>query len=613
MEEEYNVAKNKNFKGLIIGGAILLVLIIAVVAALVITSQPKFIIGKAIDKIVYMDNDYNSKVMEAELKLSLDSKDENVKELSDEIKKCKLTIGQQIDNKSKKAISELGLTYDNKDVISGQIIYTDDTTYLYLKDLFDKYIDLDSEEMNEMAETLLFNDAITKDEKNVQKKAVNIIKNELKKQIKEDGSFSKSTEKLEGEKANKATVKFSKKEWNNVLINTLSELSENKDYLDCFKESKEDTIKELKSSLEEKNTSDNGTIEISVYTKGLLKQFKGIEIKFDDQDEDQAGSLKIVKKDKENYSYSLIANDNEVTGTAKIISEDNKKSKEKNTNIIITVNTEELGTITLSAKYNEKTDVSIDSVKIKDSIKASELTDSDTEQLMNNLKTRPLIGDIINSMSSNLLSGNLSFNSNEDDDDDDNKLTMKVNGEDAPVTKITLGDGSVIYPNSNDDNDDNDTTNGNTTSISSGKNYVENGDITVEYSVPSGYTTTSTSKNYIYYTKRNGDISKYATVAIKWKTEADYKKDIESRVNNYKKDASYKNVTLEPEQTIKQGNKQFKYQVLSYEYGSTNTKYQYVFLYTSINNKYMYNVELNTIRGTVDTSDIKTFANITIK
>lgn len=606
MEEEYNVAKNKNFKGLIIGGAILLVLIIAVVATLVITSQPKFIIGKVIDKIVYMDNDYNSKVMEAELKLSLDSKDENVKELSDEIKKCKLTIGQQIDNKSKKAISELGLTYDNKDVISGQIIYTDDTTYLYLKDLFDKYIDLDSEEMNEMIETLLFNDAITKDEKNVQKKAVNIIKNELKKQIKENGSFSKSTEKLEGEKANKATVKFSKKEWNNVLINTLSELSENKDYLDCFKESKEDTIKELKSSLEEKNTSDNGTIEISVYTKGLLKQFKGIEIKFDDQD------VKIVKKDKENYSYSLIANDNEVTGTAKIISEDNKKSKEKNANIIITVNTEEVGTVTLSAKYNEKTDVSIDSVKIKDSIKASELTDSDAEQLMNKLKTRPLIGDIINSISSNLLSGNLSLNSNEDDDNNDNKLTMKVNGEDAPVTEITLGDGTVIYPNSNDD-DNNDAANGNTTSTSTGKGHVENGGIAVEYSVPSGYTTSSTSKNYIYYTKRNGDISKYATVAIKWNTEADYKKDIESRVNNYKKDASYKNVTLEPEQTIKQGNKQFKYQVLSYEYGSTNTKYQYVFLYTSINNKYMYNVELNTIRGTVDTSDIKTFANITIK
>lgn len=607
MEEEYNVAKNKNFKGLIIGGAILLVLIIAVVAALVITSQPKFIIGKAIDKIVYMDNDYNSKVMEAELKLSLDSKNENVKELSDEIKKCKLTIGQQIDNKSKKAISELGLTYDNKDVISGQIIYTDDTTYLYLKDLLDKYIDLDSEEMNKMVETLLFNDDITKNEKNNQKKAVNIIKNELKKQIKENGSFSKSTEKLEGEKANKATVKFSKKEWNNVLINTLSELSENKDYLDCFKESKEDTIKELKSSLEEKNTSDNGTIEISVYTKGLLKQFKGIEIKFDDQD------VKIVKKDKENYSYSLIANDNEVTGTAKIISEDNKKSKEKNANIIITVNTEEVGTVTLSAKYNEKTDVSIDSVKIKDSIKASELTDSDAEQLMNKLKTRPLIGDIINSISSNLLSGNLSLNSNEDDDNNDNKLTMKVNGEDAPVTEITLGDGTVIYPNSNDDDDDNNTTNGNTTSTSTGKNYVENGGIAVEYSVPSGYTTSSTSKNYIYYTKRNGDISKYATVAIRMKTESNYKKEIESKVNNYKKDASYKNVTLEPEQTIKQGNKQFKYQVLSYEYGSTNTKYQYVFLYTSINSEYIYNVELNTTRGTVDTSDIKTFANITIK
>lgn len=607
MEEEYNVAKNKNFKGLIIGGAILLVLIIAVVAALVITSQPKFIIGKAIDKIVYMDNDYNSKVMEAELKLSLDSKNENVKELSDEIKKCKLTIGQQIDKKSKKAISELGLTYDNKDVISGQIIYTDDTTYLYLKDLLDKYIDLDSEEMNKMVETLLFNDDITKNEKNNQKKAVNIIKKELKKQIKENGSFSKSTEKLEGEKANKATVKFSKKEWNNVLINTLSELSENKDYLDCFKDSKEDTIKELKSSLEEKNTSDNGTIEISVYTKGLLKQFKGIEIKFDDQD------VKIVKKDKENYSYSLIANDNEVTGTAKIISEDNKKNKEKNANIIITVNTEEVGTVTLSAKYNEKTDVSIDSVKIKDSIKASELTDSDAEQLMNKLKTRPLIGDIINSISSNLLSGNLSLNSNEDDDNNDNKLTMKVNGEDAPVTEITLGDGTVIYPNSNDDDDDNNTTNGNTTSTSTGKNYVENGGIAVEYSVPSGYTTSSTSKNYIYYTKRNGDISKYATVAIRMKTESNYKKEIESKVNNYKKDASYKNVTLEPEQTIKQGNKQFKYQVLSYEYGSTNTKYQYVFLYTSINSEYIYNVELNTTRGTVDTSDIKTFANITIK
>lgn len=607
MEEEYNVAKNKNFKGLIIGGAILLVLIIAVVAALVITSQPKFIIGKAIDKIVYMDNDYNSKVMEAELKLSLDSKNENVKELSDEIKKCKLTIGQQIDKKSKKAISELGLTYDNKDVISGQIIYTDDTTYLYLKDLLDKYIDLDSEEMNKMVETLLFNDDITKNEKNNQKKAVNIIKKELKKQIKENGSFSKSTEKLEGEKANKATVKFSKKEWNNVLINTLSELSENKDYLDCFKDSKEDTIKELKSSLEEKNTSDNGTIEISVYTKGLLKQFKGIEIKFDDQD------VKIVKKDKENYSYSLIANDNEVTGTAKIISEDNKKSKEKNANIIITVNTEEVGTVTLSAKYNEKTDVSIDSVKIKDSIKASELTDSDAEQLMNKLKTRPLIGDIINSISSNLLSGNLSLNSNEDDDNNDNKLTMKVNGEDAPVTEITLGDGTVIYPNSNDDDDDNNTTNGNTTSTSTGKNYVENGGIAVEYSVPSGYTTSSTSKNYIYYTKRNGDISKYATVAIRMKTESNYKKEIESKVNNYKKDASYKNVTLESEQTIKQGNKQFKYQVLSYEYGSTNTKYQYVFLYTSINSEYIYNVELNTSRGTVDTSDIKTFANITIK
>lgn len=91
-------------------------------------------------------------------------------------------------------------------------------------------------------------------------------------------------------------------------------------------------------------------------------------------------------------------------------------------------------------------------------------------------------------------------------------------------------------------------------------------------------------------------------------------KDIDWEYDYYKENSSYKNVTLGELKTVKAGNTEFKYQILSYESNSEyyNEKYQKAYAWCNLDNEHVYSVELESTDKEISEDIIKGFLNINI-
>ena len=202
VNENFNEKKPKN-KGLLVGGIIALIIVVslALVYFLVLT-KPEFIFGKAIDKIFEVQSEnYNSIKMGANIKASIDANDASMQAQLAEVEKYSVKVGAQMDVKAKQEIVELGLEYDNKSVIDAQIYYNNGDMYTYFEGIFDKYIQIDTDEETKQQMNEIFEMASPGKSKDAEK-VTKIIRDEIKTQIKELGEFEK----------NKTTISVGKNE-----------------------------------------------------------------------------------------------------------------------------------------------------------------------------------------------------------------------------------------------------------------------------------------------------------------------------------------------------------------------------------------------------------------
>ena len=567
-------------KGKIIIGIILAIILIAIIALVVmyflVFSKPEMIFSKLIDNLNTVDMaTFDTIKVDSEIKSSFEAEDESLNEQLQELNKFTISVGAQMDYQNQGEIVDLGLTYDDESVINGRLYYTNGTLYAYLEDIFDKYIsvDLDEEQENELKE--LFDLTTIQNKKNNAKIALSIIGNELKEQIINNGTFEKNKVDMNLNGKNTSVTQFSlvltEERLAIIIENICNNLANNEEFLNCFEESPKESLEELINVIEYNNVSNENEVRFSIYAQGLLYNVIGFgaEINIKD-DEDSSISAVFLKESDELYTFNYTQGEKYINGKLDLKIEESSEEKQSG-NAIITLEISDLGTMTLNMDYSYSYNQPVDEIDTDNSVKAEELTQTDLLGMMEKLMERPLIGDFMQGfmMQSSI---NNSFNNSE------------LNNNIVNNNQITTGDNQLKI-------------NGNT----------------VTYEVPSQlvFDSSLSMDSLKYYSTSDSSIN--ATATVEWNNdEQTLINTIDSNYGLYENNTFYSNVQVSDLQTINIGNNTFKYKSLSYE-TSLGEICQAITLWYSLDNEYIYKVDIQSNGTTITNDMIMPFLNINVQ
>ena len=606
IDENFNVKKSKK-KGLITGGVILAIIVIAIVLVyFLVISNPKFIFGKAIDKVFAFDSEnYDSMKMSTKIKASIEADDPTYQTELDEIEKFTLKAGTQVDVEGNEEIVELGLEYDNESMIDAQLYYNDGEMYTYLEGLFDKYIkiDLDKEQQEQFEDIFSY---ITLG--NADKVLLVEFRNEFKSEMKEIGTYEKKKDTIEvndeEEKVSKITYEFTDKEAYKIIENATRNIGKNKKVLKNIEKSKrndfEEAMNELADNVEDVATDDDVTFKISLYTKGFLNN-KLVAVDIEIEDEDTLG-LRIIKEDEGIYSYSVYEKADRqrselIKGIVEIEKEESKNEESGNTTI--TAELIDLGSAKIQVDYLVEYNQGIDKINTSNNVNINNLTDADFETIMTNLMERPLIGGLIKEQFEDSI-----FNTS----DLDEKQALQEQYENAKATGKTNAATLEEYLNE---------INANQTTTEENEIIDDFSGFSVKYSVPSGFEMEDYSFDDIkYYTLEKTFSEIGAKVGFDLRTEDAYIEGIKSKYDyeNGEESLFSSNVKLGEIKTITVGDKVFKYQTLSYDsvYTDYTTTTRWVYVWYKLDDQSLFTVEFDSLDEEISEDVIKGFLDINV-
>lgn len=588
INEDFDVKKPKK-KGLIIGGIVAAVVIVALVLVyFLVLANPKFIFSKTIDKLLAVDSEsYESIKMNTEMKATVDLEDTTYQTQLAEIEKYAVKLGTQIDTEAKKEIVELGLEYDNESVIDAQVYYNDGEMYAYLEELFDKYIELDMDEETKTQMNEIF-DAASSDELKNAEKATKILRDELKTQINEKGEFEKTKTTIDvgddEEKVTKTTLTLSQEELYSVISSMCLNLADNEEFLDCLGEVElAELLEELAEQIKDEETDSKNNMKISIYTKGLLSELVAVDVEIYSAEEKQTIIMTVIKEAKDVYAYNVCvkmsgAKVDVITGKVEI-QKDKDSKEEKSGKAIITAEVIQTGSAKLEIDYSVEYNNGVDKIDVENSVNMNDLTETDMQGIMQKLMERPVIGQLLQ-----------------------NALTTQNQNSIVNGTEI---EDSII--------DGTDTTTQNTLTTTQNEVKDKYYGYSVTYSVPTGFVYDSdySYDDMKFYELEDVDYSYIdATVSLDWYTEAEY---IEDEINwdydYYTEETDYyTNVNLSEVKTVVVGDKTFKYVMLSYD-TNYDTKCQDVYVWYVLDSEYLFTVKLEGTDKEVTEDIIKGFLN----
>ncbi|MGN1297600.1 MAG: hypothetical protein ACI4VH_04150 [Clostridia bacterium] len=579
--------KKKGKKGLIALLIFIIILVIAVVAGLTyyfsFYMRPDQVYKRLVESTIdsyttkIKDLDYTTSKTSLKLDVDIDTDiDEIDEDVLDLINKTDIKVEAQTDNENKKIVVNLESDYDDEDLLNLQM-YSDidgEKTYIQLKDLLNKYIEVEDvdDEFYSLVGEALENQKMTKEEKVSLEKAMNILKKEVVATIKpEYCSSQKEDITINGKNisATKNTIKMNQEQFRNELTTVIKNLKDNEEFLNCFEEKDEiaEGLEELVDDLEDLDTDDKSTIEISIYTQGLVPQVVKVSGIVYDEETDETITMSVTQTEKNTYSIEVsTSEDDEVlTGTFNI----EKKSDEEGT-LKFGFDIPEFGKVTLNMEYSQKFNEAIDEVDVKNSVKADDLTQSDQQTLMKNLqnsKLYELIENFSGNSSESILGSSTSSSSA-------NTTTSS-----ATETK----DNEII---SYDDK------------------------TKVTFKIPSGYTSRYVSENYRSLDK--DDIS--IKIASQYGDKDKYYETLEDSKEYYEEEDRYENVKLSDMDSIEVEGKTFYYATFSYDYtgiGDTIT-YETKYVWSEISDKYVVYFEIRN-PGDVTAEELNELLTITVK
>ena len=387
--------KQNSGKAIII--AIFLILALAIAGGVyyyIKTTTPKNVFVNKINGLMDTSKSQNVKdITKFNTTLSLsgniETTNKEVAEIANIINNGKIKLNIQSDMNN--TLVNADLDYKNEKLLQAKALYKsgDSNVYVFVQDLFDKYFKIDTNT------TLNNSIEVKSDELELvnQTKAQSIIKEIITKILKEDYFYKENVDGM-----TKNTMKLSLAEIEEVYNSFITELKDNQEYLNCYKnpekakEMFENTQKSVKEAIDTYNKeidSDKAILEISLYTKGFSKEAEKIEFKVKTP-ESEEGKITINKVDKETYGFSFEYKTEKdgvnVTaeafkGTVKFEKKDNETV---NINLVID-NVPDVGKVTLNMELKNSENVNIEDVNTSNSVDVNSMKTEDLFKLYTNL------------------------------------------------------------------------------------------------------------------------------------------------------------------------------------------------------------------------------------
>lgn len=337
------------------------------------TNKADVMVNKIIDKVFDGVTFKNKENREITYDLSLNIKSENLEsEALDIINNTKVKGSIYINSKDKYTLINLGATYEDKELLSFDAYYNDNTIYLQEKSIYDKYVSIN---IPEELQTEI-NNMYTINEKdiNIVKKG---IKNALKNALKEETFIKEKVDtNINGKntKANSLKLIINDENRKEILTKISKYLKDNDEFLDSMSNLTDSTSQEIFNSLEsltENYTNTYTTTTIILYTTGITNELAKVDIKSEQNEkevsrvvcESDTCDIQIIN-DGEQMNMNILMN--ETSSTIKI----NGKMGEDDVSL----------TLNLKGNYNKK-----DAPKINESVNIDEISEEDMNTIMTNL------------------------------------------------------------------------------------------------------------------------------------------------------------------------------------------------------------------------------------
>lgn len=349
--------------------AILLILVLAligVIATKFIFENQNPVKALVTNTFEYLEGnikDYSQVSGTFALKVNGNSNDNDANEIFAMLNKIDLegTYGVDLDNK---IISlDLKSNYDKEKLLNLNLYAENGIGYVYLEDIYDKYIKTDIENYDDM-----FKKTNKEDYKVILKSMNKAINKSLK-----DEYFETSKETVDGKKLTKTKLNLSTENQETLKNDILKSLLEDSEFLKSAATITEKTEDEIKENIQNKiDTKIEGNGEtLTIYTEG--NKFVKLELK------QESDTMEITKESDKIYNYSITSDNETYSGTLKVTKQN------ENTTVSFSVkdsaNMSYEVTLTTSAQYNKE----ISKKSIDKSIDYKDLTDEDTSTIYSNI------------------------------------------------------------------------------------------------------------------------------------------------------------------------------------------------------------------------------------
>lgn len=387
---ENEVKKSK--KGLVM--AIIAILLIAIIAGLAyyflrpISPKEVFIsqINEAVNESNKLYDTQNEKINSSiALTGNIETTNSKFAPIAQYINDGKLDVNIQADTQSKKILLTTNIDYKNQKLLGGKVFYQkgDKNIYLFIQDLYDKYFKINIDDVVNDEE---ITNAVTNSDINL-KEASKILISTIEENLK-DEYFSQ--EKVED--MTKNTIRMTTTELADLSTKVITSLKNNESYLACFG-NREEIVNGLEEALDEiedlKEDYENMQMEVSLYTKGIVKKLQKTEINIAKSEKEQA-TLTINKIDENKAEFKLDVREikDEMPVNAEVLKGTiTRENVDENTEkyVIVTDNIPNFGKVTLNMEIKNQKETEIDSVNVSDSVKIEEMTQLEMIKLYTNL------------------------------------------------------------------------------------------------------------------------------------------------------------------------------------------------------------------------------------
>ena len=388
--------KGKILKILIIVVCIIILGIIGVFAWSKLNSKPEKIFSRVIDEIEELKERKGSKTekINFELSATASSINNDVTMLNTILSQIKLKATTEVDYEQKVLNQNFTVSVMGEDALNADAILQDNKMYFYLKDLYSKYIEIPTEEIEDFDYSSIFENVDLNSDSKLLEDIKTILKNKIAYKIYTQEKVSIELSST-GDKKNvlKTSTQFSANEIKEIIDQVLNAYGKYADNTEISK-----AIENLDIDLDTTELNENYAV-VSIYTKGLKNEVVRADIEFVNVADDAIFALNFEKENKSTTVIQVNLKEGIETGKFENIVKLYFTKENKNEGTIkVKVNVDGEATITLQIKYEFEENPKIEKRSITNAINVNDLTEEDQKEIYENVQNNPYLSGLMEMM-----------------------------------------------------------------------------------------------------------------------------------------------------------------------------------------------------------------------